>query len=365
MADVAAEAAELAAFLRGWAQNELAGYCPLYERVALALADDASMLTRLCGVAAREKIVAVLLFAAVKSLVDVEPSLPLARVYAGGGGDPWPPFRALLEERFDEIAALLRTRRIQTNEVNRAAVVLPALAVVQARLDRPLALVEIGPSAGLNLLLDRFAYDYGDGRVHGDPSSRVRLRCEPRGPLRPPLPAAAPPIASRCGIDLAPVDVTDDAQCRWLEACVWPGAPERAERLREALALARATPPRIHTGNALDLLPSVLAEIDDRSAPCILATWVIAYLSEEQRRALAEIVEAAARKRDLACVTAEFPNVSPFAGKPPRPAVGDKVSLSTLLGATLWKNGERDTRALAWMQAHGNWIDWLDAESAG
>ena len=90
MADVAAEAAELAAFLRGWAQNELAGYCPLYERVALALADDQPMLTRLAGVAAREKIVAVLLFAAVKSLVDAEPALPLARIYASGAGDPWP-----------------------------------------------------------------------------------------------------------------------------------------------------------------------------------------------------------------------------------------------------------------------------------
>jgi hypothetical protein len=364
MADVAAEAAELAAFLRGWAQNELAGYCPLYERVALALADDPPMLARLAGVAAREKIVAVLLFAAVKSLVDAEPALPLARIYASGAGDPWPAFRALLDERFDEVAELLRTRRIQTNEVNRAAAVLPALTVVQARLGRPLALVEIGPSAGLNLLLDRFAYDYGDGRMRGDPSSRVRLRCEPRGPLRPPLPAVAPPIASRCGIDLAPVDVTDDAQCRWLEACVWPGAPERAERLRAALALARADPPRILTGDALDLLPPVLGAIDDASVPCIVSTWVLAYLSEEQRHALAAIVDAAGRERDLACVTAEFPNVSPFAGKPPRPATGDKASLGTLLGATVWKNGERDARALAWMQAHGTWIDWLDAEWA-
>jgi len=359
MADVAAEAAELAAFLRGWAQNELAGYCPLYERVALALADDAPMLARLAGVAAREKIVAVLLFAAVKSLADAEPAQPLARIYAGAAGDPWPPFRTLLEERFDEIATLLRTRRIQTNEVNRVAAVLPALALVHDRLARPLALVELGPSAGLNLLLDRFAYDYGNGQVLGDPSSRVRLRCERRGPLAPPLPAALPPIASRCGIDLAPVDVTDDAQCRWLEACVWPGAPERAERLREALALARASPPLIHTGNALDLLPSVLGAIDDASVPCIVSTWVLAYLSDDQRAALAEIVADAGARRDLACVTAEFPNVSPFAGRPPRPATGEKATLSTLLGATTWRQGERDTRALAWMQSHGNWIDWL------
>ncbi|HWP65341.1 MAG TPA: DUF2332 family protein, partial [Candidatus Limnocylindria bacterium] len=167
---MSAEADEFARFLRVWADSELRGYCPLYDAIARALADDTALLERLVDVAPREKIVPVLLFAAVKSLVDVEPASPLARIYAGEPGDPWPPFRAVLETRFDEIAHLLRTRRTQTNEVGRASALLPALGVIARRAGRPLALIEIGPSAGLNLLLDRFAYDYGGGRTAGDPA---------------------------------------------------------------------------------------------------------------------------------------------------------------------------------------------------
>jgi hypothetical protein len=216
-------AAEFARFLRFWADKELRGYCPVYESIARPLADDTALLERVAHVAPRQKIVPVLLFAAVKSLVDREPTSPLGRIYADGEGDPWPPFRDFLEERFDDVAELLRTRRTQTNEVARASATLLALGLAERRLGKPLALIELGPSAGLNLLLDRFSYDYGGGRTAGDPASAVRLACETKGPLVPPIPACVPTIGFRCGIDLDPVDVTDEAQTRWLEACVWPG----------------------------------------------------------------------------------------------------------------------------------------------
>jgi len=362
---VTARVAEFATFLRAWADTELAGYCPLYETIARALADDTALLGRVAVVAPREKIVPVLLFAAVKSLVDREPAGALARIYAEGAGDPWPPFRALVDERFEEIAELLRTRRTQTNEVGRASAVLPALAVAHARLGRPLALVELGPSAGLNLLFDRFAYDYGGGRVAGDPAATVRLTCEPKGPLRPPLPAVMPPIAMRCGIDLDPVDVTDDAQCRWLEACLWPGARVRAERLRAALALARQDPPLLHRGSAVERLPAVLDGVPPDTVPCVLTTWMLAYLSRDERGALARVVEVVARRRDVACITGEFTGVSPWTPPAPRPAAGADGRLATLVGLSVWRAGTHEARALCWMHSHGGWIDWLDAETSG
>ena len=46
---------------------------------------------------------------------------------------------------------------------------------------RPLALIEVGASAGLNLLFDRYGYDYGAGRSAGDPSAPVRFTCALRG----------------------------------------------------------------------------------------------------------------------------------------------------------------------------------------
>src|SRR5262245_15084831 len=185
-------AAEFARFLRFWADTELRGYCPVYESIARPLADDTALLERVAHVAPRQKIVPVLLFAAVKSLVDRQPASPLGRIYADGEGNAWAPFRDFLVERFDEIAELLRTRRTQTNEVARASATLLALGLAERRLGRSLALIELGPSAGLNLLLDRFSYDYGGGRTAGDAASAVRLACETKGPLVPPIPARTP-----------------------------------------------------------------------------------------------------------------------------------------------------------------------------
>jgi hypothetical protein len=360
----AEDVAELATFLRAWADVELAGYCPLYDRVARALADDEAMLVRIAGMAPREKLVPVLLFAAVKWLAEGDPSSPLARIYSGAPGDPWPAFRAMLDAREDDIARLMRSRRIQTNEVGRAAAVLPALALAHARLGRPLALVELGASAGLNLQLDRFAYEYGSAVAIGDRAAVVRLACEIRGPLRPPLPVVPPPIASRCGIDLDPVDPTDDEQCRWLEACVWPGVPGRAERLRAAVRLARSAPPRVLRGNMLDLLPAVLDGLPGDVAPCIVSTWALAYLSEDERGVLADGLVRAGARRDLACVTAEFPNATPWdVATPRRPSVAEG-RIATLLAFSVWADGRQDARALAWMHSHGSWIDWIDDATA-
>jgi hypothetical protein len=270
----------------------------------------------------------------------------------------------LLQARFDEVAALLSTRRIQTNEVGRAAAILPALGLAAARLGRPLALVELGSSAGLNLFLDRFGYDYGTGRVIGDPASPVRLGCEQKGPLCAPIPTRMPMVVRRCGIDLAPVDVTDDEQCRWLEACCWPDPPERLARLRAAIALARSKPPLLHRGNVLDVLPSVLAAVPPDAVPCILSTWMIAYLSDTERATLAEIVHGEAVRRDVVCITGEYAGVSPFVPPPARPAAIGDGRLGTLVGLSIWQAGAKDARALCWMQSHGGWIDWLDADTA-
>ena len=208
-----ADVEELASFYRYLADAEFDGYCDLYATLARSMADDRELLERVVTLAPAAKVIPILLFAAVHDLVLAEPDAPLASIYGGGSGDPWPPFRSLLEERFADLATLVSTRTIQTNEVGRAAVLLPVLDTVHRATGRPLALVEIGPSAGLNLLLDRFGYRYdlpaGATFDAGDPASPVQLTCAVRGPWSPPLTAVTPPIASRQGIDLSPVDVTD------------------------------------------------------------------------------------------------------------------------------------------------------------
>ena len=106
----------------------------------------------------------------------------------------------------------------------------------------PLALIEVGASGGLNLLFDRYGYDYGAGQSAGDPGSPVRFTCTLHGEVRPPIPAGMPPVAAREGLDLHPIRATDPEAMRWLRALVWPEHPARAALLQQVLALARIKP---------------------------------------------------------------------------------------------------------------------------
>ena len=314
--------------------------------------------------AAATKVLPVLINAAVHHLVLGEPDLELAAIYRGAGGDPWPAFRQLLFARADDLRTTAATRTIQTNEVARSSVLLAAFTEVHHQFDRPLAIIEVGPSAGLNLLFDRYGHTFGDGRTAGDPTSPVQLRCEVRGPLVPPLPSAPLPIASRAGIDIEPIDVHDEDACRWLEACLWPLVPERADRLRAAIAIARTDPPTLHRGRATDLLPTLLDALDRDVVPCIVSTWVLAYFTKEERTAFRALLDDVGAARDLACVTSEYPSVAPWIERPGREPADNAGQAASILGLATWQGSRSDDRTAAWNHAHGAWIDWLDPESS-
>jgi hypothetical protein len=354
----------LADFYRHLVSSEFTGYCDLYARIGAAAAEDRDLLTVVADLAPAPKIVPILLFAAVHDLVLGEPDQELAGIYATGEGDPWPPFRALVGNRTADLAATMAQRSIQTNEVGRCVPLAAALTAVHRDADRPLALVEVGASAGLNLLLDRYAHVLGDEPLLGDPASPVRLDCEVRGPLRPPWGPTLPPIAHRVGIDLEPVDVLDPADRRWLQACVWPRVPDRPERLRAALGLATADPPDLRRGNGLDLVGPVVTAIPDDALVCVLFSWALAYLDHDGRAAMEARLDAIGRTRDLACVSAEYPSIAPWIGRPHRVPAGPIGQGATLLGVASWRDGRREARPVAWTHSHGRWIDWLDEATA-
>jgi hypothetical protein len=119
-----------------------------------------------------------------------------------------------------------------------------------AQLPQPLALLEVGASAGLCLLPDRWGYDYGRTRLE---PRLLRSHHAPIFPCRAneatPLPDRAPEIVWRAGIDLNPIDLTDPEAVAWLETLVWPGQEERAERLRAAIGIAQDDPPTVLKGD--------------------------------------------------------------------------------------------------------------------
>src|SRR4029077_14773448 len=171
--------------------------------------------------------------------------------------DPVPALRRFLEDKRDELRRLYETRNTQTNEVGRCAFLLPMFGLVAARARGPLAMIEAGASAGLNLLFDRYRYDYGKAGSIGE--STVVLRPEIKGDVAPPVPGEMPRVASRIGVDIKPVDVRDDDAIAWLRACIWPEHAARVDLFTRAVEIARSDPPEIVQGEILETLPRLIA----------------------------------------------------------------------------------------------------------
>lgn len=305
---------------RRFARLEAAERSPDYERLASAVADDQVVLAFLANLAANKR-QPNLLFAA-------------ARYLLGAPADPG-SLRALVADRPDELAAVISTRRTQTNEAARCAVLLPALAA----LPQPLALLEVGASAGLTLLPDLYSYDYDGHRIDGlDPQGPL-LRCRLSGAV--PLPGAVPDVAWRAGIDLNPLDASDDADVAWLACLIWPGEEGRTERLHAAVGVARRHPPQLYRGDLLDDLPAVAAQAPPDATLVVYHTAVLAYVEEVKRRAFA----AAVAGLGAVWLSNEATGVLPGVGEDQQPN-----------GFELIRNG---SDLLASTDPHGTWIEWM------
>ena len=158
--------------------------------------------------------------------------------------------------------------------------------------------------------------------------------------------------------------MTDPEAVRWLEACLWPDVPHRVERFRAAVGLARSAPPRLRRGDAVDLLAEMVQAVPRDQVACLDSTWVLAYFDDAGRGALEETLDRLGADRTIAYVTAEYEENVPWVPTPPRPSVTQGHRSPTLLGLGLWDHGTTDHRALAWVQPHLQWIDWVDGASA-
>ncbi len=283
---------------------------------------------------------------------------------APGGADPAPgaafgQFRAFCRDHRRELIPVLATRATQTNEIGRCAALLPALATVAAGTDRPLGLIDLGASAGLNLLFDRYAYRYRPGGPAGRPGSPVTIDCEVRGaPLGVPR---APTVAHRRAVDERPVDLADPDDARWLLACQWPDETERFHRLHDAMTMARSDPGRVPVdrGELVDDLGPVAATIPDHAHLCLFHTWVAAYLTTDRQRALADAVREVAQTRPVSWLFAESPYEAPALPVPDPPA-GGGVPGATALVLVDFPGGRERRRRLADMHPHGRWLCWWE-----
>ncbi|MEE4383747.1 MAG: DUF2332 domain-containing protein [Pseudomonadales bacterium] len=216
----------------------------------------------------------------------------LARFYPDATASPEAPdpgddrtLRRVVEETLaahGPVIADFLAQSVQTNEVQRSAVLLPGLLEIARRVRAPLRLLELGASGGLNLLLDRWHYRFGR-RGWGPPDAPLRLAPAWSGPA-PPLEAPLA-IRSRRGVDLHPLDFRDDAVVRRGLAYLWPDQRERTQRFRIAVAAFRASAVRVEEADVAQWLPSALAERAGEGPTVVQHSIFWQYLPAETRRA--------------------------------------------------------------------------------
>ena len=333
---------DTAAILRDFAWREAQGHSRLYERLALAAAERPAV-HALLDAAPAEQRRATLLFAAIHLLCL-------------RGEGPFPEDGPTLEDfttrHRDRLIGLLETHRTQTNEPARSAQLLPGVSLAAA--GRPIALLEIGASAGLNLLLDRYGYVL-DGQEVGPRSSPVMLRPDVTGGPLPVL--SMPRIIARAGLDIAPIDVADPDQRDWLRACVWADQPERRARLDRAVALAVDQPPSLVAGDAREDVGRVAAGLPADVPLVVMHSNTLAYLDPDGRRAVRDQIEALASVREVAWVSAEGPGVLPGVFDEPEPK--RPSGAWGLLGLAIWRDGRIESRTLGRVGPHGTWLEWI------
>lgn len=334
---------DVAGFYRHFAETEAKGESPTFERWAAGVAEDPE----------------------VRSLIE---ELPVAKrqpnlVFAaarwhGAATSPsdYALLRAVLLEQWPTVQETILRRSTQTNEVGRCATLLPVLA----GLPGPLALVEVGASAGLCLHPDRWSYRYlddrGDEVARIDPGSgpaEVVLECAVSGPV--PLPEALPEIVHRGGVDLNPLDLTAGDAAAWLETLVWPEHEDRRARLASACRVVADEPVDLVPGDLLTGLDEAVARARAAAPGATVVVFhsaVIAYLDADGRDRWPGIVTDAvdgirADGGRAHWVSNEGPGVLPAVAATARcETTGTDFCLAL------------DGQAVGWTHGHGRHLRW-------
>jgi hypothetical protein len=316
-----------------------------------------------------------LLLAALHDRVLADPRHEFSRYFPSVGGTRAPDgalavvFDDFVAAQVVELTALLASRHTQTNEIGRCAVLWPALCALAARTGRRrVALLDFGCSAGLNLGVDCYRYDYGGFALGAAQAPGVAtIACRPLGAGAAALrdcERTAPQLVVRAGTDPAPVDVWDPASSRWLRACVWPYDRERAMRLDLALAIARRE--RFAVRRCDDCAAAIEPWLDTLPAgvtPVVFNSWVLHYLDTATRQAHVAFMRDLVQRRRIEWLSAEGAHIT--LGDAAFEAVGDAQVTDDAVakGTQWWLTSPGDASCsltlLARSHPHGRWLQWL------
>ena len=323
---------------------------PLYASLSDLLSQDESIHRLLSG-ARKQQPIANLFFAAVKYLLRTYPEERLAvdylNAHRGETIDPKDVYRHLQEfclRSEKPLNDVIGNRFVQTNVANRCAYLLPAFKYISSISDgKPISFVEIGCSAGLNLLWDKYRYTYSDGTTFGDAQSTVHLNSRIEGTGYPSMDVETNEVAGRFGVDLNPIDVADENEVDWLRALVWPERQDESEILECAVSNAKEHKDEIKLfkGEMLDVLPKIFSDHVTSTNVCVFDSHVMNQIPNEDRQTLSNMLKNLSSQVNIFHVS--------IGGQSNPP----EIRLSR------YCEGIRYSALLGYSDAHGRWSRWV------
>lgn len=329
---------------RDFARIEAHGVSPLYEMLSHEISRDEQIL-KLSAFTRPEQPIPNMLFAAVRflQLKDNDGALPFMRVDAHRQTQSlsqiYPSFRKYCLENKAEIRVILEEKRVQTNEIGRCSGLLPGFVeILKETHGRPWTLIDVGASAGLNLNFDRYLYKYRDA-TWGNIDSSVRIDCDVKGENAVHLQDTSFNIERRIGIDINPLDVSNEEDMLWLRALVWPDQADREIRLVHALDIAREYPPTMVTGDALDASRKILESSEKDNIFVFFSSFAFNQLSSAIQDDFYNLLKEHGNRHDVFLLTMGF---------------SDKERVE--LKCFDFRNGEQKEKVIAICDAYGKWI---------
>jgi len=316
---------------------------PLYEFLSLKIAKCDDIL-KLCKHARSGQPPANILFGAVHHLLLNGRKHPLEQFYPSivtkplSIKDSFSYFLNFCQTYRKDIIHLLQTKLVQTNEINRCAYLYPVFSYIYDVVKKPLAFIEIGTSAGLQLIWDKYRYSYDERHFFGDPESSVYLTSKVRGGGLPEISWKIPPITERIGIDLHVNDVTEREDYLWLLSLIWPEHHERRERFIQAAQLMDSSDIQLIEGDGIARLEELIAMTTSSSVVCLFHTHVANQFSQDQKNNLLQKVENIGQKRNIVHI---YNNMWDL-----------KLYIDSYI------DGEQKRSVVGAVDGHGKWFTW-------
>ncbi|WP_420488330.1 DUF2332 domain-containing protein [Gottfriedia acidiceleris] len=329
-----------------FAKNECEKSSRLYEYLSLEIAEDEEI-HELCTFVQDGQPIPNLLLGSIHYLLMNGKNHPLKEFYPSLVKTPkkledsYPYFQDFCKKFRNEIIQLLQTKIVQTNEVRRCAYLYPCFSYIYQKVNKPISLIEIGTSAGLQLLFDQYKYSYSSSEtIYGNIKSNVLIDSKVivKGPTILPLLDEVPPVVDRYGIDLHVNDLSNEEDFLWLKALIWPEHFERRELFEKAAICMKENEINLIEADAIKILPEVVNELSNDSILCIFHTHVANQIPVDGKQSLLKTIEVISENRDVFHL---YNNI-----------------WDRMLHLDYYIDGVKHEEVIGETEGHGKWFEW-------